>query len=67
MEANARYLAEAAWSPQLTTEDFYKGYAAHLFGEQAAADMFRAFMALEDNEAWLGYYNYGYSTMNCCG
>jgi len=67
MEANARYLAEAAWSPQLTTEDFYKGYAAHFFGEQAAADMFRAFMALEDNEAWLGYYNYGYSTMNCCG
>jgi hypothetical protein len=24
-------------------------------------------MALEENEAYLGYYNYGYSTMNCCG
>ncbi len=67
MEANTRFLAEAAWSPQLTTEQFYKGYATHLFGERAAADMYRAYMALEDNEAWLGYYNYGYSTMNCCG
>ena len=29
--------------------------------------MYRAFMALEDDEEHLGYYNYGYSTMNCCG
>ena len=67
METNARYLSQAAWSPQLTTEEFYQGYAARLFGERAAADMYRAYLALEENEAWLGYYNYDYSTMNCCG
>jgi len=66
-ESNTRYLAEAAWSPQLTAEDFYRNYSARLFGGRAAADMYRAYMALEENEAYLGYYNYGYSTMNCCG
>ena len=67
MEANARYLADAAWSPNLGSEEFYKAYATHLFGDRAGADMYNAYMSLESNEAWLGYYNYGYSTMNCCG
>jgi hypothetical protein len=66
-ETNSRFLAEAAWSPQLTAEEFYKNYSRRLFGEPAATDMYNAYMALEENEAWLGYYNYGYSTMNCCG
>jgi hypothetical protein len=66
-ETNSRFLAEAAWSPQLTAEQFYRSYSARLFGARAGADMYDAYMTLEENEAWLGYYNYGYSTMNCCG
>ena len=66
-ESNTRFMAEAAWSPQLTAEDFYKRYSTRLFGDRAGADMYNAYMALEANEAWLGYYNYGDSTMNCCG
>lgn len=66
-ETNTRFLAEAAWSPMLTAEDFYRTYSQRLFGEQAAPAMYKAYMALEENEAWLGYNKYGYSTMNCCG
>lgn len=67
METNSLYLAEASWNPELTAEQFYKDYSRRLFGESAAPDMYRAFMTLEDNEEHLGYYNYGTSTMNCCG
>ena len=66
-ETNSRFLAEAAWAPDLTTEEFYRNYSKRLFGDAAAADMYAAYMALEENEAYLGYYNFGYSTMNCCG
>jgi len=66
-ESNSRFLTEAAWAPEMTAEEFYKNYSTRLFGERAGADMYNAYMTLEENEAWLGYYNYGYSTMNCCG
>lgn len=66
-ETNSRFLAEAAWAPQLTADDFYKRYSTRVFGEGAGPDMYNAYMSLEANEAWLGYYNYGYSPMNCCG
>jgi hypothetical protein len=66
METNSLYLAEASWNPGLTAEQFYKDYSRRLFGEAAAPEMYRALMTLEDNEEHLGYYNYGYSTMNCC-
>ena len=66
-ESNSRFLAEAAWAPHMTPEDFYKNYTRRLFGERAAEHMYRAYMSLEDHEAYLGYYNHGYSTMNCCG
>ncbi|MFN8008349.1 MAG: alpha-glucuronidase family glycosyl hydrolase [Terriglobia bacterium] len=66
-ETNSRYSAEAAWNPNLSPEEFYKNYSRRLFGEHAAEAMFQAFMLLEENEAHLGYYNHGYSTMNCCG
>ncbi len=66
-ETNSRFLAEASWSPDLTPEEFYKSFSARLFGDRAAPDMYQAYMILEENEAYLGYYNYGYSPMNCCG
>ncbi len=66
-ETNSRFLAEAAWAPQMSAEDFYKEFSRRLFGERAAEDMYAAYMTLEENEAYLGYYNFGYSTMNCCG
>jgi hypothetical protein len=67
LEANAAFLTEAAWAPELTPEEFYKNYSRSIFGEFAAADMLKAFLVLEKNELHLGYYNYGYTTMNCCG
>ena len=66
-ETNSLYSAEAAWNPELSPEEFYRNYSWRLFGERAAEDMFQAFMILEENESHLGYYNHGYSTMNCCG
>ena len=66
-EVNSLFLAKAAWSPQLTPQDFYTWYATHAFGQAAAADMYRAFMKLEENQQYVGYGNYdGYTTMFCC-
>ncbi|MGH9452813.1 MAG: hypothetical protein ACRD2O_02455, partial [Terriglobia bacterium] len=66
-ETNSLFLAEAAWSPSLTPESFYKEYSARVFGERSSSEMDRAFMTLERNDRYLGYYNYDYSPMNCCG
>jgi hypothetical protein len=68
-EFNSSYLAEAAWNPQLTTEAFYRNCAEKMFGKPAAADMYNALLKLEENQQFLGYYNFdgGYGTLNCCG
>ena len=60
-------LAEAGWKPNLTYQEFYKDYSERLFGAAAASDMDDAFLTLEQNQAYIGYGNYGFSTMNCCG
>ena len=67
-ETNSSFLAQAAWSPQLSPEDFYKDYARRVFGEKAAPEMYGALMALEENQQFLGYnrYPYFYLIMNCC-
>ncbi len=65
-ETNSLYLAEAGWNPNLTAQEFYKDYSRRLFGEAAAPEMYKAFMTLEKNQAYLGYNNYGFSPMNCC-
>jgi hypothetical protein len=68
-EANSSFLAEADWDPQLTSEQFYQGYSERLFGAQAAPDMYRAFIALEKNKAYLarGFILHYPTTMGCCG
>jgi len=72
-EANSTFLAEADWNPRLTREQFYHDYATRLFGENAAADMYRAFMDLEDDQGYLTREFPGYgrdaepTTMPCCG
>ncbi len=68
-EFNSSYLMEAAWNPNLKTEDFYRRSAERLFGKDAAPEMFRALMKLEENQQYLGYYNFdgGYGTLPCCG
>jgi hypothetical protein len=67
-EANSSFLAEADWNPQLTREEFYKDYAARLFGAGAAPDMYRAFMTLERKKAdlTLGRVEDYPTTMPCC-
>ncbi len=68
-EFNSSYLAEAAWHPALTPEDFYRGCADRMFGKGAADEMFQAFMKLEENQAYMGYYGFdgGYGVLPCCG
>jgi hypothetical protein len=67
-EFNSSFLARAAWEPGLTPEQFYRDSAERIFGREAADEMYRAFMKLEENQAWLGYYEYdgGYGVLLCC-
>ncbi|MBM3803528.1 MAG: hypothetical protein FJW26_14600 [Acidimicrobiia bacterium] len=53
-EQNTRYLAEGAWNPHLTPEEFYAGYARKIFGSAAQPEMQAAFKVLEENEEYLG-------------
>lgn len=68
-EFNSSFLAEAAWNPQLTPEAFYQQSAERMFGHDAAAEMGEALLKLEENQQYLGYYNFdgGYGTLTCCG
>jgi hypothetical protein len=67
-EFNSSFLAEAAWDPALTPEKFYRRSAEHMFGSAAAEDMSRALLKLEENQLYLGYYEYegGYGVLLCC-
>jgi hypothetical protein len=67
-EFNSSFLARAAWEPNLTPEQFYHEASERIFGHEAAEDMYQAFMKLEENQAWLGYYEYdgGYGVLLCC-
>jgi hypothetical protein len=40
-----------------------------MFGKEAAPEMLAALLKLEENQQYLGYYNFdgGYGTLNCCG
>jgi len=68
-EFNSSFLAEAAWNPQLTPDEFYRTQAQRLFGPNAAEGMYRAFTRLEKNQEYLGYYTFdgGYGVLQCCG
>jgi hypothetical protein len=68
-EQNSSFLADAAWHPDLTREEFYKQYSVNLFGAKAAATMYQAFMTLEENQDyWMsGSPRGGLNTMGCCG
>ena len=67
-ETNSLFLAEAAWSPKLTPEEFYRDYARRIFGSKAAPRMYEALMTLEDNQGYLGYNRYPYFDwmLHCC-
>ena len=54
-EHNARFLAEGAWNPELTPEQFYGSYVTRLFGHQAAATLVEAYLKLEEHEEYLGW------------
>jgi tetratricopeptide (TPR) repeat protein len=72
-EANSSFLAEADWNPQLTLQQFYQSYSERLFGSDAASEMYQAFLALEENQAYLDDQSPGYgsdqrpTTISCCG
>ena len=53
----AKYMADGSWNAHLTPDQFYHQYARQIFGAQAEAAMFQAFMALEDMEGYKGYHN----------
>ncbi len=66
-EHHAKYLADGAWNPHLTPDQFYHEYARRLFGERAEGPMFQAFMVLEDKEGYGGYHVHKPMAMDCCG
>lgn len=66
-EWDSKYLAEGAWDPRLTPEEFYHNYSKRMFGERAAPEMLKAFEKLEYKEAFEGYYYFGPSDFPCCG
>ncbi|HEV2378375.1 MAG TPA: alpha-glucuronidase family glycosyl hydrolase [Terriglobia bacterium] len=68
-EANSTFLAWADWNPQLTREGFYKDYSERLYGPGGAPDMYRAYLTLEANKAYLtqGQVEDYPTTMGCCG
>lgn len=72
-EQNSSFLADAAWNPALTREEFYKDYSERLFGADAAPDMYRAFTTLEENQVYLasGWQSNGrrvsVRVLGCCG
>lgn len=45
-EWDSKYLAEGAWDPRLTPEEFYRNYSKRMFGERAAPEMLKAFKKL---------------------
>jgi hypothetical protein len=53
----AKYMADGSWNAHLTPDQFYHQYARQIFGAQAEAAMFQAFMALEDMEGYKGYHS----------
>ncbi|MBC8871392.1 MAG: hypothetical protein H8E44_18355 [Planctomycetes bacterium] len=54
LEQNAKYLAEGAWNPSLTTDAFYQGYLCRTFGSDALEEMSKAYQILEQNELAMG-------------
>jgi hypothetical protein len=64
-EHNEKFLADAAWKPKMTPEEFYQDYVKRIFGEAAAPDVVRAYRILEKNEEELGWTQQ--SNFGCCG
>ena len=66
-EFNSSYLAYAAWQPDLDPEQFYRHTSEKMFGRAAADEMCAAFRKLEENQSWLGYYEFngGYGVLLC--
>jgi len=67
-EFNSSFLAEAGWEPDLTPERFYHRSAERIFGKASADEMSKALLKLEQNQLYLGYYEYegGYGVLLCC-
>ena len=64
MEQNENFLAEAAWNPQLTPEQFFKDYIRSIFGKVALPQLLSAYEMLEQNEEYLGWRGEG--SVPCC-
>ena len=62
---NIKYMSEGGYNAYLTPQEFYKDYAARVFGERAAARMTKAFDAFEKNEEFMSWK--GRSNFACCG
>ena len=65
MEQNEKFMAEGAWKPHLTPDQFYQDYVRRMFGGTAAAETLKAYQTLEANEEYLGWT--GKDNFPCCG
>jgi hypothetical protein len=59
MEQNARYVADGAWNPRLTTDRFFEAYLRRIFGEAALEKMLKAHTILQENERAMGWTGLG--------
>ena len=66
LEQNAKYLAEGAWNPSLTTNVFYQTYLSRTFGSDALEEMSKAYKVFEENELAMGLHSTlgGFQGMN---
>jgi len=65
MEHNEKFMAEGAWKPHLTPDEFYRNYVGRIFGTAAAPEALKAYQTLEENEEYLGWTGRG--NFGCCG
>jgi len=64
-EHNEKFLADAAWKPRMTPQEFYQDYVTRIFGSAAAPEVLRAYQTLEQNEEDMSWTQRG--SFGCCG
>jgi hypothetical protein len=52
LEINTRYVAEGAWDPTITVQDFYKSYLSRVFGSKTAESLSEAYLLLDRELGW---------------
>lgn len=55
IEHHTKFLADGAWNPEITIDEFYDNYTNDIFGSKAALFVKKAFNYFEESEELLGW------------